>query len=223
MTDSVTAADLRSAAARGLRWSVISRPIVEFIGLGSMAVLARLISPAEFGRYVIAALVLELGLLPAQTVGTALIQRASLSREHIQSAVALSLLVGLIIIALDLAIAAFLLPPIFGSRTAVLCAFHFPLSSLNTLSAEPAALLDRRLAFRRLTILDIGRTFVTAIATVGLAIAGLNGEALVLGTIAGFAVVTPLLFLWAPPPPPRLYRRPAKDLLVTASLRRALH
>lgn len=214
MTDGpVSGAELRSAAAQGLRWSVISRPIVEFIAMGSMAVLARLIPPAEFGRYVVAALVLALGMLPAQTVGTALIQRATICREHIQSGVALCLLIGFLIIAIDFAVAAVLLTPIFGARTAEFVRLSTPAVFLNSWCAIPAALLDRRLEFRRLTILDIGRTFVTAVATLALAVAGLNGDALVLGGLAGFLVVAPLLFLWAPPPLPRLHRGPARDLL----------
>jgi O-antigen/teichoic acid export membrane protein len=48
--DSPADDELRSAAVHGVRWSSIVRPATEILLLGSMVVLARLISPAEFGH-----------------------------------------------------------------------------------------------------------------------------------------------------------------------------
>ena len=54
--------ELRSAAAHGVRWSAIARPAIEVIQLVSMVILARLIVPAEFGRYAMAAIAQEVAL-----------------------------------------------------------------------------------------------------------------------------------------------------------------
>ncbi len=61
--DEHTADELRDAAAHGVRWSAIARPTVEILQLGSIVILARLIVPAEFGRYAIALIAQEVAYL----------------------------------------------------------------------------------------------------------------------------------------------------------------
>ena len=73
---------------------------VESVPLGSMVVRARLIPSAEYGRYAVALIVGELIMVPAQSVFASLVQRTAISREHIQSAVALALLMGLALVGL---------------------------------------------------------------------------------------------------------------------------
>ena len=79
--DSLPPAELRSTTLRGLRWTVIARPASELILLGSMVVLAHLVSPAEFGRFAVAAIVGDLALIPLAGVGAALVQRPALGQS----------------------------------------------------------------------------------------------------------------------------------------------
>ena len=60
MTDSLSPTELRAKTLRGLRWTVIARPTTEVVAVGTMLVLARLIGPAEFGRYAVATVVAQL-------------------------------------------------------------------------------------------------------------------------------------------------------------------
>ena len=211
--DSLSGDELRTATASALRWTVIARPVVECVLVGSMIILAHLVPPADFGRYAVAVIAMELTMVPTQGVGTALVQRASVSRAHLQSGFALSLLMGAAIIGLTLAASALIVTPVFGGRTADLVRLSIPASFVTSACVVPGALLQRRLQFARVSMTDVIITSTRAATSIALAIAGLNGAALVLGAVASTVAGAAVQFAWAPPPLPRLYRGPAKDLL----------
>jgi O-antigen/teichoic acid export membrane protein len=209
-----SADELRSAALHGVRWSSIGRPATEVLLLGSMVVLARLIPPAEFGRYAVALIAGELAsVVASEGVGGALIQRANCRREHLQTGVALGMIIGLALACLVLVGADLIVAPIFGSRTALYVALMAPLCLIAAASTVPMALLSRRMAFRRLSEIEVLSTLVRVAACVGLALAGLGGEALVFGMIAGGLTIAVISWISAPPPMPRLRREPARELL----------
>lgn len=205
--------ELRAAAMRGVRWTMVARPLVETLLLGSMVVLSRLISPAEFGHYAAALLITGLGGIPAAAITTALVQRPTVEREHLRTGFGLALLSALVLVALMLLSAGTIVSLIFGSRTAELVRLASPGCLIYALGAVPTATLQRRLEFRRMSIIDVASTALRAVGTVALALVGLNGSALVLGVLGGFAAVTILSWWWAPPPTPHLDREAARDIL----------
>ena len=69
------------------------------------------------------------------------------------------------------------------------------------------------MAFRRLSEIEVLNTLVRVSVCIGLALVGLEGEALVLGLLAGSVAGAALAWISAPPPPPRLHRGPARELL----------
>lgn len=221
-SDSPSGEELRTAAAHGLRWSAISRPTIEVVQLASIVVLARLIVPAEFGRYAIALIASEVAkLLVAGGLSNALVQRKTLDREHLQTGMAMGLLAGSALTALTLVAASLIVSPIFGARTALFVALMAPLCLIEALVTVPIATLRRRMAFRRLSELEILNTFVRVAVCIALALIGLGGEALVLGVVAGALVPAVIAWISAPPPMPRLQRAAARELLgyaVPASL-----
>lgn len=212
MSDELSTDDLRSAALRGLSWTVIARPIVEVTLLATMVVLARLISPAEFGRYAVALVVGELMFVPAQAVGTALVQRPHTGSDYLETGEALSILLGLAIVLITLLAASLVVGPVFGERTAFLVRLSTIGCVINSTNMVPAAVLQRRLAFRRLSVVQVATTVVRAAASISLAIAWRNATALVVGGLIGAVAGTILLWSWAPPKFPRLHRAPTKDL-----------
>lgn len=211
--DSSTREQLRSAAAQGVRWTVVSRLVIEILQLGSIVVLARLVAPAEFGRYAIAGIVAEVAkLLVGAGLINALVQRKTLDREHVQSGVALGLLVGLALTVLTLAVAKLLVVPIFGSRTALLVALMAPLCLVEGFITVPMATLRRRLAFRRLSELEMVNTAARVVACIGLGVIGLGGIALVIGVAVGALAAATIALASAPPPLPRLHLSAVRDL-----------
>jgi PST family polysaccharide transporter len=207
-------ADLRAHAVQGLRWVLLVRPVIEVVLLGSMIVLARLVPPADFGRLAVATIAAELaGMIPAESIGTALVQRASVTRAHLKAGFALALLMAFVMAGATLLVAETAVVSIFGERTAYFVRLTLPIFFLSAVATVPLAVLRRRLAFRTLSIIDISTTVVRAAATVVLAVAGLDGESVLLGGIMGATLAVVIAMVVARPPLPRLRRAPARELL----------
>jgi lipopolysaccharide exporter len=213
-SDTPSGEELRTAAADGVRWSAISRPTIEIVQLVGIVLLARLIAPVEFGRYAVASIVAEVAsLLVAGGLGAALVQRKRMDREHLQTGVAIGLLGGIALTALILAVASLIVAPIFGAHTALFVRLLAPLCFLEVLGSVPVSILRRRLAFRRLSVIEMFSNVVRVVACIALALAGLGGEALVLGLVAGALAGATAAWISAPIPFPRLRLKAARELV----------
>ena len=215
MSDHSTNAQLTEASTSGVRWVGIARVVGELVMLGSMVVLARLIPPAAFGMFAIAVIVQELATtIPSEGVGTALVQRRTVERVHLQAGLALALVVGCVLAGVTLLAAVVVVEPVFGAPTATLVAVSTGWFLLGALTATPIAVLRRRLDFRRLSLLDVTNTLVRSTTSVVLAAAfGLDAAALVIGALAGVAGMCLLALVFAPVPWPRWNRQAARELL----------
>ncbi len=205
---------LRDATVSGLRWISIGRTIVELMMMGSLVVLARLIPPAAFGPYAVAVVVQELAIgIQGQGVGSALVQRKTAGREHLEAGQAIGLSIGLVMTVVTYFAAGFFVEPVFGAAAASLVALSSPLFIVYAIGTVPFATLRRRFAFRRLSLLDIANTTVRLSVSIGLAVAGLGAKSLVIAALAGGLVFSLAAWMSAPPPLPRLRRGPIRDLL----------
>jgi O-antigen/teichoic acid export membrane protein len=184
--------------------------------MGSLVVLARLVSPSEFGHFAVASLIGALALVPGAAITMALVQRETIEREHLQSGFALALAAGLLLMALIVPAAQFVVQPVFGGRTAALVRLLSLVAPISALGAVPAATLQRKLEFRRLSVIDLASNGFRAFGTVGLAIAGLQGTALALGVLGGVLIAALVPWAWATAPLPRLHRAAAAELLAFA-------
>ena len=81
-----------------------------------MAVLARLVAPADFGRYAIALIVLLLATVPTWAVGYAIVQRDQIDRDHLRTGQTLAILMGLAVCAFCFAASYTIVPVLFGAR-----------------------------------------------------------------------------------------------------------
>lgn len=206
--------DLTEAVATGLRWIAYARVAIEVVGLASMIVLARLIPPAAFGIFAVVVIVQELALtMPMEGVGGALVQRRTITRDHLQGGLALSIGVSLVLAGVTTLAAILIAEPLFGERTELLIIATTPYFLLGAIYALPLAVLRRRLDFRRMNIVDLAQNATRALATLGLAIAGLDAPALVFGSMVGMAIALVLALLYAPVPLPWWRPKPVRDLL----------
>lgn len=192
---------------------MIGRPAVEAASLLGVAVLARLVAPAEFGRYAIALIVLTLANVPSQAVQYAIVQRKQVDKDHLKTGVTLTIVLGLAVCAFCFAASYTVVPVLFGGRTAVLVRLMIPACFINSVNTVQIAIITRRLEFRRLSLLDITITLVGTVVSIALAIIGLNGKAMVLGVVAGSTAGYILVCYWVLPPIPNFRRRSARDLL----------
>ena len=213
--DTRSAEQLTAAAAGALRWMSMSRIGTEVVLFLAMVVLARLISPADFGAYSVALIVGGLAWgIPTEGVGTAMVQRDTVTREHLQAGGALTLLAavgcGLVTVVLSYVV----VDPLCGAEAGSLVRMSAPLFVLTGVGTVSTALLRRRLDFRRLAIIEIAGNSARAGVSLALAaFAGLGGSALVLGGLASTLVMTGIALLAAPAPFPRLRRKAARELM----------
>ena len=207
-------AELTAAAGRGLRWVTYARLVIEITLLGAMVVLARLIPPAAFGMFSVVLIVQELALaLPMEGVGSALVQRRTIGRRHLEAGMFLSLTVGFLLAGLTFAAAQLVVDPIYGHATASLVLLAVPWFLIGAVYSIPAAVLRRRLDFTCVNLTQLAMTLSRAVASIGLALAGLDATALVLGNLVGMVVALALALVYAPVPLPRWRPREMRDLL----------
>ena len=188
---------------------------VELLVLVAMVVLARLIPPSAFGVFALAIIVQELAaVVPGEGIGGALVQRRTVTREHLQTGLALSLAVGAVLAVIVLIVAAAIVQPIFGADAAIVVAATTPALLLGAILALPSALLRRRLEFRRIAMLEVAQTVMRVVVSILLAaVFGLDAMALVLGGLAGTFTIVVLACIFAPVPLPRWRSQAARDIL----------
>ncbi len=159
------------------------------ISIGSTAILARLLAPAEFGYLAMATVITEFAaLFGAFGFSNVLVQRRVINRLQLDTVFWATLLVGML-----LAIAVFALSffanwlfadPQVGPLLRVLCLTFV----LNSLGAVPWVVLSRLMHFQTEFWLQIGIVIIrTAVAVAG-AFAGYGVWSLVLGALTGALV-----------------------------------
>jgi O-antigen/teichoic acid export membrane protein len=202
-------ANLRGAAISGLRWASMARLVAEIVAFGSSIILARLISPAEFGRAAVALSLAGIApVLASQGFGAPLIQLKRLERRVAEGAFLLSALTGIGLgLVTVFALAPYVFAPIFGDRIATLVQQAAPIFVLAGVGTVPNALLQRALGFARLAQIEVAALLAGIVVSVLLAaLAGLNAEAIVAGANATALVATIAAFVSAPRVRPRWHR-----------------
>ncbi len=208
--------NLTNRTLGGMLWMAWGKGATAVTQVLVLAVLARLLSPADFGVVSAALLVIAFsGIFSRLGLGPALVQRPHLEPRHLETAAAVSILFGILIgIALWAAaplVAGFFRMPQVGPVLRVL-AWIFPLKGISVL-AESMVLKELR--FRWLANLDV-LTFVLGYGLVGIICAanGLGVWALVAGHIAQSVLSTAALLVISPLPRRlRLERRAFSELI----------
>jgi lipopolysaccharide exporter len=213
--DKLSNEELTEATAAGLRWITFARVGTEVLLLGSMIVLARIIPPSAFGMFALALIVQELAVnVPSEGVSSALVQRKTVGRKHLEGGLALSLAIGAVLAVLTFVASIVVVDPLFGHETAQLIALTTPWFLFGALATVPMAVLRRRLDFRRLSLLGLVQSSVRSVVSIVLAVAfGLDASALVLGGIAGVAAFVCVALFFVRLPRPRWNRSEIRDLL----------
>ncbi len=191
--------DLKTATLSGARWVGASRIVAEGLALATTVVLARLVSPAEYG---IAVVVLILPMLAAiltyEGFGAFLVVARSCTREQVGTAVLLSITSGFVLMVIVFFLSPLVAEPVFGPGTSHLAQLCAPIFLIASFGAVPRALLQRRLDWRWMNLTEIVELIGVSLSSVALAFAGLGSEALILGAIIGTVAVTVVLLSVAP-------------------------
>lgn len=169
---------------RGSAWSLLLRWGLRGIGFFSTIILARLLTPADFGLIALAAL--PMGLLTALTdfgLGLYVIRLADATRTHCDTAWTIKVLQGFVIAAL-LVLAAPFVPDFFSEpRLEDLLRLIAIIPALRGLENIGAQLLLRENRFRRDLAFRLAARALGFVATVGLALYWANYWALACGLV----------------------------------------
>jgi O-antigen/teichoic acid export membrane protein len=203
----VPAETLKETTIRGLRWLAVTRSVGETLAFVAAVLLARLITPAEFGHAAVALIFLPLaGILTFEGFASALVQRETIDDDDRRAAMLMSLVGGALLTGLVFALCAPVWRPLFGARTAELIGEISPILLIAGLGAVSRATLLRDLDFRSTSLIDTTSVVGGYATAVGLALAGLGAEAIVIGALAQTTVNSLLLMSVSRPPMPRWSR-----------------
>ena len=175
---------------RGFVWAFTGSAGQAVLQIAATIVLARLLTPHEFGSVAAALLVVGLAQLLTQVgVSAALVQRRELADDDVSAAFAFSVLVALVL-AIALAVGAPVLSPLVGlPADSGLLPLLAPTLLLAGVAAVPSGLLQRRLQFRPLAVVDLIAAGPAMIGvSVALALAGFGAYALAWASVVAGAV-----------------------------------
>jgi PST family polysaccharide transporter len=181
------AGSLTALTVKGFAWAFTGTISQALLQVGSMVVLARLLTPVEFGTATAAALVVGLSQIVSQLgVGPALVQRKTLTDREISAAFYSSLLLSIV-----LALLLFTVAPLVNHLVSLPTDSRLlPLLTIALVcagaAATPMGLLQRELRFRAMAAVDVLASGpVTIGVSVVLAALGHGAASLIWGQIAG--------------------------------------
>jgi O-antigen/teichoic acid export membrane protein len=205
---------LREATFLGVRWFAVTQGIAQIATVAAAVVLARLISPSDFGRLAVAVIVSEFSLMISnETIGTPLVQRPDITREHLEGATLLGLIIGVGLALFTFFVIPLVTTPLFGEKTSDLFRLFAPQFVITGLMIVPQARLQRDLRFRRIGLSEAAGVVVFSVLSVALAFAGLGAAAYVLGMLIGVLVMALGYITGGRPVMPRRHPKEMRELL----------
>ncbi len=193
---------LQQAAVSGIKWSSVSQGGRQLVQILTSIILARLLSPSDFGLVGMTAIVIGfITLFKDLGTSAAVIQRKDLSEQLLSSIfwvnVAFGSLAAIILLLLSPIAAIFYHEPRIVPLLKVLSLTFF-ISGIGILQQ---AILEHQLAFNRLAMIEIIASMLGSIVGIGLAVHGAGVWSLVWQSLTLVTLTTVLLWLtstWRP-------------------------
>jgi PST family polysaccharide transporter len=201
-----TMMDLKQKVVTGIKWSAVSQMGRQGTQLLTTVILARLLSPSDFGLLAMAMVVMGfINIFKDLGTSAAIIQQKELSKVLLSSIFWVNVVFGL-----TATIILFLLSPLFGMfyqesgliAVLQLLSLSFFVSGLGT---AHQALLERSLLFSVLTRLELVSAIAGGIVGIVLALLGAGVWSLVVQSLASTITTTVLLWLSSPWRPRALF------------------
>lgn len=185
---------LRQRALSGMQWAAAGRLLKSGLGIVTLAVISRYLTPAEFGIMALvmfitgfAQIFVDFGLR------VALVQRVEVTPRQQNTVFWTNLVMALVMMALTWLFAGWLVRIFDAGHVEPMVqtmSLIFPLIALQVVSVS---VLERRFAFDRIAYADMISTAISGIAVIGLVVAGLGIWALVAQQLIMAALSTVLL------------------------------
>lgn len=198
----VRRSELKYKTLNGIGWSLVSQVGRQGLAFLIGVILARLLSPHEFGLVAMVTVITNFASIFAELgFSAALVQKKDVTREHLSSVFWLNLGAGLLLTLVFIAgaplVSAFYSEPLLTPLT-MLIATNFFISSLNIVQNT---LRTKTLDFRTLSIVEISAVGISGAIAIGMAYAGLGvwslaAQSVILSTVT--AVLLWKLGDWRP-------------------------
>lgn len=186
---------LRQKAAKGILWSVIQKWGREAISVLILMVLTRLLGPEAFGLVALAVIFTDfVEIFLDQGFSAAIVQRANLEQEHLDTAFWISVLTGILLTVGSIAASGWVATFFQEPRLASVLSWLSITFIFGALSSTQMAILQRKLAFKNLAARSMTAKAVGGIVGVSLALAGFGVWSLVAQKLA--ANLAAIIVLW---------------------------
>lgn len=206
------AGQLGRTAAHGAAAIAVSQGVKLGTQILSVAILARLLTPTDFGLVAsIAPLTAFVVLFQDLGLQQAIIQRREIGQEQLSPAFWFTVLLGLVCAGILAAAAPGVAAFFRDGRLVALTLATTPSLLLASIGSVPTALLNRGMRFRMLSLIDIAASLAVFVAAIAGAWLGARYWALIIGTLAGNIVTLVGVWRaarwWPGRPSPRLPER----------------
>ncbi len=200
---------------RGVNWNILRIIVQNTMTLVTTAILARILSPADFGLAALATVFVGLAeMIATLGLGPALIQHTRLDREHLQAALGLSLIMGVILVTAFSLFASSLAVMFDQAELApIITVLSFSLLGICA-GIVSRSLLMRELNFKKLFFIDTF-AYIVGYLVIGVSLAtlGYGVWSLVCGAITTQTASSLACILLRPVGRPRLTRNKLGDLV----------
>jgi polysaccharide transporter, PST family len=191
------AADSRSTFASGLGWKLSTQVVTQVTRIGVAILLARLMSPFQFGLAGLALVFAPLAYIFTD-LGAALVQQREQTEEDRSTAFWMSLTIGVALTLVGVA-AAYPIAQFYGEPAVQPLFMVLSLSfAITAASTTQSALLHRAMAFRRVEVANMSAVVGASAVAVAAAFAGWGAWAIILQLVANSVLF--LIMLWVASP-----------------------
>jgi PST family polysaccharide transporter len=178
---------------RAVAWNAAAKWLTQILTWLATIIVARLLTPADYGLVGMAGLYLTLATMISQIgIADAVIAMTGLTERQISELNTVAFLVGISLVGVSFAVARplahFFASPALESVVLVVSIVYIA----NGLQVVPRALLQRELRFKALAGIEMTRALAQMVITLVLAVLGFKYWSLVLGTVASAFLSTGL-------------------------------
>ncbi len=186
---------LREKSIKGVMWSGFSQGSRQVIQLVITVILARLLSPDDFGLVAMADVLISfLAIFTEMGLSSALIHKQDINERHINSAFWINLLFGIVLACLFL-LSAPLISNFYHSQKLRLIVNALSINLIiSSFGIIQLALLTKKMEFKKIAVRDVTAVSISGVAAIYFAAHGMGVWSLVLQSI--ILTSTNTLLLW---------------------------
>jgi len=187
--------DFRQKTISGVYWSVVSRGGQVVLNIGITIILARLLSPREFGLIAMVTVITGFAnVFPELGFSAALVQKQDIRPEHLASVFWLNLASGSLLMVAFM-VAAPLVADFYGEPLLVpLTMFISTNFLINSFKIVQHTIMTKSLDFRTLSIVEIASTGIAGMIATVMAYTGFGVWSLAVQSVAGSMITAMLMW-----------------------------